>query len=153
MMPNNIAAHDRAHSRFESARAAGCLPPLADNYPLLGFSNIFAGIGVFGLRLTEQAKRLQGSPVVIRGYMAPPLSEHGKHFVLTRAPLHSCPFCDDGARWPDDAIPAYLDNDSHFVEPSRRIQVAGELKILSATESEQHALRIVRLVNARWQSL
>lgn len=141
------------HAGIRPASAFERLPAPTDNYERLRIGEIFLTIGVIGLRLSERARTLQGTPVVIRGFMAPPLTEQGRHFVLTKSPLQSCPFCDDGAFWPDDAVPVYLDRDSHFVEPSHPIEVVGELEVLNRMRTEPADLRLVRLVNARWQPL
>src|SRR4051794_29213978 len=138
--------HDQLHNPKGAVPAFDRLPAATDNYPRLRFRDIYATIGVIGMRLTEQARSLHGSPVVIRGYMAPPLADRGKHFMLTKGPLHSCPFCDDGARWPDDALPTLLDAESGFVEPSQAIEVAGELEVLSRAEAEANGMRLVRVV-------
>jgi hypothetical protein len=154
MIPRKAAApHLHIHAGIRPASAFRRLPAPTDNYERLRIGEIFSTIGIIGLRLTERARALQGTPVVIRGYMAPPLVEQGRNFVLTRAPLQTCPFCDDGARWPDDALPIHLDRDTHFVEPSHQIEVTGELEILDRMEAEALGLRFVRLVNARWQPL
>ncbi len=147
-------AHACVHKDFTSpAKSALRVATPTDNYPRLQFRDLYATLGIIGLRLTEQAKALHGRPVVIRGYMAPPLTDQGKHFVLTKAPLHTCPFCDDGARWPDDALPTFLSDESHFVEPDRQIEVAGELQVLSRAEAEAEGLRLLRLNNAAWKPL
>ena len=61
-------------------------------------------VGVIGLRLAGRARELAGEPVRIRGYMAPPDLERSNFFVLTRAPVITCPFCDPGTSWPDDVV-------------------------------------------------
>ena len=83
-----LKAHGLAHKTIaetlaptDFARAIGA----ADNYPRLSFGEIYATTGIIGLRLGEKAKDLAGQPVVIKGYMAPPLVEEGDFFVMTRA--------------------------------------------------------------------
>ncbi|MGH7036492.1 MAG: hypothetical protein ACREFL_22435 [Stellaceae bacterium] len=127
------------------------LPPGADNYPVLGFKDIYATVGAIGLRLGESARDLAGEPVRIRGYMAPPDLERSNFFVLTRAPIVTCPFCDPGTSWPDDVVLALLERDSAFVDPAQAIEVVGELELGAKLDPNTGAMRLVRLRDARWQ--
>ena len=133
------------------AHAFGSLPLSTHNYPLLGFKDIYATIGAIGLRLAERARELAGEPVRIRGYMAPPDLERSDFFVVTRAPVVTCPFCDPGTNWPDDVVLALLERDSAFVDPAQAIEVVGELELGAKLDTRTGGTRLVRLRDARWQ--
>ncbi|HEV8015811.1 MAG TPA: hypothetical protein VGP48_09775 [Stellaceae bacterium] len=148
-----ISQHGRNHPGLMPADAFAPLPPATHNYPLLGFKDIYATVGAIGLRLAERARGLAGAPVRIRGYMAPPDLERGDFFVLTRAPIVTCPFCDPGTSWPDDVVLALLERDSAFVDPAMAIEVVGELELGAKLDPCTGAIRRVRLRDARWQPL
>ena len=146
-----ISPHGQKHPGLQPAGAFGPLPPTTHNYPLLGFKDIYATVGVIGLRLTDRARDLAGEPVRIRGYMAPPDLERGDFFVLTRAPVVTCPFCDPGTSWPDDVVLALLERDSAFIDPAAAIEVVGALELGAKLDPATGAIRRVRLRDARWQ--
>jgi hypothetical protein len=148
-----ISLHGQKHPGLMPADAFGPLPPATHNYPLLGFKDIYATVGAIGLRLTDRARDLAGEPVRIRGYMAPPDLERGDFFVLTRAPVVTCPFCDPGTSWPDDVVLALLERDSAFIDPAAAIEVVGELELGAKLDPATGAIRRVRLRDARWQPL
>jgi hypothetical protein len=143
--------HGRAHGALLRAADIPRLPTAADNYPLLGFKDIYATVGAIGLNLTERAKDLAGTPVRVRGYMAAPIAERDTFFVLTRAPIFSCPFCDPGVGWPDDVVTALLETETGFLDPAVQIEVVGELDIGRRLDPRTGVTRLVRLRDARWQ--
>ncbi len=146
-----LSPHGRNHRALLPADAFAPLPTAHDNYPVLGFKDIYATTGVIGLRLGERAKELAGQPVRVRGYMAPPDAEMGDFFMLTRSPVIACPFCDPRVGWPDDIVLALLERDSRFIDPGHAIEVVGELEIGARIDPHTGALRLVRLRDARWQ--
>jgi hypothetical protein len=148
-----LSQHGRKHPGLLSADAFEALPPAAHNYPLLGFKDLYATVGVIGLRLADRARELAGEPVRIRGYMAPPDLERSNFFVLTRAPVITCPFCDPGTSWPDDVVLALLERDSAFIDPGQAIEVVGELELGAKLDLNTGAIRRIRLRDARWQPL
>ena len=152
-LPRLLSQHGRQHPGLLPADAFAPLPPATHNYPLLGFKEIYATVGVIGLRLGPRAKDLAGAPVRIRGYMAPPDLEQSDFFVLTRAPAITCPFCDPGTSWPDDVVVALLVRDSRFVDPAQPIEVVGELELGAKLDLRTGATRLVRLRDARWQPI
>ena len=94
------------------------------------------------MRLGAKAKDLAGQPVVIKGYMAPPLVDEGDFFVMTRAPVVTCPFCDFGSSWPDDIVLTQLEKPSGFVEPFQAIEVAGVLDLGAKPDARTGATRL-----------
>jgi hypothetical protein len=150
---HDLSAHGRRHAAVVDAAAFPPPPPGAHNHPVLGFADIYATVGVIGLRLGPGLRALAGGPVRVRGYMAPPIAEADDFFVLTRSPVTTCPFCDPGAQWPDDVVLALLERDSHFVDPSCAIEVMGELDIGAKVDPRTGATRLVRLTGARWHPI
>ncbi len=120
---------------------------------MLTFREIYATIGVIGLRIGEEARALAGQPVRVRGYMAPPVANRDSFFVLTRSPFLTCPFCDPAASWPDDVVLACLEKASAFVDPTLAIELVGELEIGPKPDPRTGTTRYVRLVDARWQPI
>ncbi|MCW5696201.1 MAG: hypothetical protein KIS96_05630 [Bauldia sp.] len=55
-------------------------------------------------QLSALTEALTGQPVVMTGFMAPPLKAEASFFVLTKTPLAVCPFCETEAQWPDDIV-------------------------------------------------
>lgn len=146
-----LSQHAKNHPGVLPADAFAPLPIATHNYPLLHFKDIYATVGAIGLRLGARAKDLAGGPVRIRGYMAPPDLEESDFFVLTRAPVITCPFCDPGTSWPDDVVLALLARDSRFVDPAQPIEVVGELELGAKLDLRSGGTRLVRLRDARWQ--
>src|SRR5262245_43831755 len=87
---------------FASAAAA------ADTTSLL-FEQLYQSSGVRGYVFSDVALGLRGKPVLMHGYMAPPLKPESRFFVLTRQPLALCPFCQSDAEWPVDIVVVYLE--------------------------------------------
>ena len=90
---------------------------------LLGFSDLYGSRGPLGLAFADAALRLRGKPVVMRGYMAPPLKAEAAFFVLTKEPVSLCPFCQSDADWPQDIVVIYpQDNGWRFHSAAERVR-------------------------------
>src|SRR5579864_6186880 len=150
-LPRLLSQHGKNHPGLLPVDAFAPLPMSTHNYPLLNFNDIYATVGAIGLRLGERAKSRAGEPVRIRGYMAPPDLEESDFFVLIRAPIVTCPFCDPGTSWPDDVVLALLKRESRFVDPAQPIEVVGELELGAKLDLRSGGTRLVRLRDARWQ--
>ena len=98
--------------------------------------------------LSESALGLNGSPVEIVGFMAPPLKAEAPFFVLTDIPMETCPFCDDIAFWPDNIIYATSDETLPMVPFDRQIRVAGLLDVGEAKDEATGFVSLVRLKQA-----
>ena len=98
--------------------------------------------------LTEKALALQGSPVEIVGFMAPPLKAESPFFVMTDVPMETCPFCDDIALWPDNIIYVTSSGVLPAVPFDRQIRVSGTLSIGEATDEATGFVSLVRLQDA-----
>ena len=148
-----LTPHGRNHGALITPDRVPRLPQATDNYPLLPFKDIYATIGVVGLRLGDRAKDLARKPARIRGYMAPPIVDAADYFILTRSPALTCPFCDPGSGWPDDVVLVQLERDSRFVDPAQPIEVAGIVDIGAKWDPRTGAVRLVRLEDAAWHTL
>ena len=106
--------------------------------------------------LTEQgdfspkAKALSGTPVDMRGYMAPPLKPEISFFVLTALPAAVCPFCDSAASWPDDIVLIQTARPIRAIAYDLLIQVSGILEIGTQTDPATGFVSRVRIGQARY---
>jgi hypothetical protein len=73
----------------------------------LRFQDLYGSFGPIGFEFSETARRLRGQPVVMRGYLAPPLKAEARFFVLCSQPVTLCPFCQSDADWPQDIVVVY----------------------------------------------
>jgi hypothetical protein len=130
-------------------------PPLtatsAEPCPRLSFAELYATQGVIGQRLSPKAQDLAGKLVTITGYMAPPLDFGAGFFVLTRAPMPSCPFCDPLVSWPDDPVLSVQRSAAGFCDPDMAIEVTGILDVGRKADPLTGAVRLVRLLDVEWR--
>lgn len=119
--------------------------------PELGFDDLFATTGLFGIEIAEPATALAGQRVRMGGYMSPSLQPEAGYFVLSRAPLPNCPFCDTAASWPDDIVLVMLRVPGVDIDqPSTHIQVSGVLALGEAPPPEPGLVAGARLTDAVW---
>src|SRR5215813_6336582 len=114
-----IAAIGTTLSRMPAARAG----------ETMRFEEMYKASGVLGLEMSDKLVALNGKPVDISGFMAPPLKAEAGFFVLTREPVSLCPFCNSDADWPSDIIVVYLREGVRYAQTNRAITVAGTLDI------------------------
>lgn len=144
-----LSRRDAMHVLVATALMAGTGQALAAN-PNLTFEDLYGKIGVLGLEFSQKVKQLSGSPVAMRGFMAPPLKAEADFFVLTKVPMALCPFCSSDADWPDDIVVVYLGEKQTFVQPSATIEVRGTLETGSWTDPETGFVSLLRLRDARY---
>lgn len=109
------------------------------------FDEFYDGYNVrTGLILSDKLLSLDGQPVVIEGYMAPPLKAELDWFVLTRIQLAYCPFCSTAADWPDDIALIYL-ADSTIRPTERPMRLYGTLEVGPSIDPETGMLSLVRI--------
>lgn len=106
---------------------------------------------VRGLQFSAQVKALAGQTVSMDGFMAPPLRASGDFFVLTKAPVSLCPFCNSDADWPSDILVVYLKSSQTFVQHNRPIRVSGRLEMGSYTDAATGFVSQLRLVDAEYR--
>lgn len=98
--------------------------------------------------LSDKALSLDGNPVEIVGFMAPPLKAESPFFVLTDVPMLTCPFCDEIAYWPDNIIYVTSNQELPVVPYNRQIRVAGTLSLGEKTDEATGFVSLVRLQDA-----
>jgi hypothetical protein len=120
----------------------------ADGLPGLAFNEIYRSEGVLGLELSAKTKALSGKPVRMLGYMAPPLKADARFFVLTRAPVALCPFCNSDADWPSDIVVVYPRERSGWSQDGLPVAVTGTLELGSRVDAETGFVSLVRVTDA-----
>lgn len=121
----------------------------AEEAARLSFLELYQSFGVLGLQFSEKVLRLNGRPVSIRGFMAPPLKPEADFFVLTREPVALCPFCQSDADWPADIVVVYLQGDVTFRSNTERIEVSGILQVGSKMDPKTGFVSLLRIAEAR----
>lgn len=142
---------------LSSALAAAALAVLAPRAALaatkLGFAELYGKISVLGLAFSDKTKALAGQPVEMQGFMAPPLKAEAQFFVLTEIPMSLCPFCSSDADWPANIVVVYLSEKQTFEQANRVIEVKGRLEVGSWTDPETGFVSLLRIVDARFQTV
>jgi len=102
---------------------------------------------------SDYALEMADKPILIEGFMAPPLKAESSFFVLTKMPMSVCPFCESEAEWPRDIVSIYA-RDIITVTPFNvPIEVEGMLKIGTYTDEELGFVSRVRVVDAtHWRA-
>lgn len=132
-----------------AAAAAGAVRPArAAAAQRLKFDELYAGIGIFGVQLSDRARQLEGQAVTIRGFMAPPLRADARFMVLTREPVSLCPFCQSDAEWPVDIVVVYLADRLDDYDAGHPVNATGRFELGSKTDETTGFVSLVRLVDA-----
>jgi hypothetical protein len=127
--------------------------PLGRAGEMLRFEEMYKAAGVLGLEMSDRLVALNGKPVEIAGFMAPPLKAEAGFFVLTREPVSLCPFCNSDADWPSDIIVVYLRDGVRYHQTNRAIAVTGTLEIGSKLDTKTGFVSLVRLIDADYHSI
>ena len=115
----------------------------------LSFKEVWAA----GMEFSEKTKQLHKKPVVMRGFMAPPLKPDSKFFILTKMPMAVCPFCESEADWPDDIILVRLDGRLEFVQYNIPIETTGVLEIGTDVDEETGFVSRLRIIGATFREM
>jgi hypothetical protein len=126
---------------------------LAASYAPLSFDDLYGKISVLGMEFSDKAKGLNGKPVAMRGFMAPPLKAEAQFFVLTEIPMSICPFCSTDSDWPDNIVVVYLESRQTFTQPNNTIEVRGLLEVGSWTDPETGFLSRLRIRQADYEAV
>jgi len=118
---------------------------------LLQFDQLYKSFGVRGYEFSDTLLGLEGKPVVMRGYMAPPLKPESRFFVLTGQPLALCPFCQSDADWPADIVVIYLRSTAPMIAGGEPVVVSGRLEVGSWTDPETGFVSQIRIVDATFR--
>lgn len=119
----------------------------------LSFAELYGPATVEGIQLSATAQALVGKPVILSGFMAPPLKAESDFFVLTRYPMSSCPFCSNAADWPVDIVLVTLGRAAEVVTPSYAIAVSGVLDAGLQVDAATGFASLVRIVQATWRKV
>lgn len=115
----------------------------------LRFGELYQASGVLGIKFSDAAERLAGKPVVMRGFLAPPLKAEAAFFVLSQRPVSVCPFCQSDADWPQDIVVVYPGTKSSaYRSGGAPVEVSGILELGAKVDPATGFLSQVRLVNA-----
>ncbi len=126
-----------------AAIAAAASPSLAAG-PIIQFRDLYSS----GTTFSPLALKLNGKPVRMRGFVAPPLKPDISFFVLTRFPMYKCPFCDVESEWPTNIV---------VVQPRKSIptdvsliDLQGRLELGTQTDPATGFVSRVRIADARF---
>ena len=119
----------------------------------LQFDQLYKSFGVRGYEFSDTLLGLKGKPVVMRGYMAPPLKPEIDFFVLTSLPTAICPFCDAAASWPDDIVLVKLSRPVRALAYDILLNVSGTLEIGEETDAGTGFVSLVRLRDAKYSKV
>ncbi len=114
----------------------------------LAFAEIYQAQTVRGLELSTKSRALAGKPVQMLGYMAPPLKPDVDFFVLTRAPVALCPFCNSDADWPSDIVVVYPRERAGWGQDGLPVAVRGTLELGAKVDARTGFVSLVRVVDA-----
>jgi len=116
----------------------------------LAFDELYDGNGILGLKFSDKLRRHDGQRVEMFGFMAPPLKAEAGFFVLTRAPMALCPFCQTDADWPADIVVVLLAEPQPAQPHQQAIRVNGRVEIGPRRDAESGFVSQVRLLDARY---
>jgi hypothetical protein len=117
----------------------------------LQFDQLYKSFGVRGYEFSDALLALQGKPVTMRGYMAPPLKPESHFFVLTGQPMALCPFCQSDADWPADIVVIYLESPVPMLSGGDAVIVSGRLEVGSWTDPQTGFVSQIRIVDASFR--
>ncbi len=115
----------------------------------LSFKEVWAA----GMEFSAKTKQLNKKPVVMRGFMAPPLRPDADFFILTKMPMAVCPFCESEADWPDDIILVRLEGQQQFVQYNIPIETTGVLEIGTDVDEETGFVSRLRITGGRFREM
>ena len=119
----------------------------------LAFADLYSAQTVRGLELSPRTRALAGKPVRMLGYMAPPLKPDVDFFVLTRAPVALCPFCNSDADWPSDIVVVYPRERGQWAEDGLAVAVAGVFDVGARVDARTGFVSLIRIIDASVQTL
>ncbi len=97
------------------------------------------------------AENTKGQRIAVKGFMAPPLKAQSPFFVLTKRPMATCPFCNDGDEWPDDLVAVYAKRIVDVQPFNVALVVSGTLELGDYKDPDTGFVSRVRLVNATFK--
>ena len=101
------------------------------------------------LSFSELARSLENGPIVVDGFMAPPLQANSTFFVMTKMPMSQCPFCETTVQWPDDILAIYTQRIYDVVPFNVPIRVSGVLRLTDFIDPDTGFVSRVQVTEAR----
>lgn len=117
----------------------------AQSLTVLKFSEMYSAVTVRGIEFSPKLRGLNGRQASMTGFMAPPLKPKLDFFVLTRAPMSSCPFCSTVADWPPDIVLVIMPDDQPLTPSTGALQVSGRLEYGVRKDETTGFVSLVRL--------
>ena len=106
---------------------------------------MYSKVTVRGIEFSPKLRAMSGKTVQMVGFMAPPLKPKLDFFVLTKAPMSSCPFCSTVADWPPDIVLVIMP-DGQVLDPSTgALKVTGKLEVRHQKRRPDGLVSLVRL--------
>jgi hypothetical protein len=102
---------------------------------------------------SDTAKRLTGKMVSMQGFMAPHLKVESDFFVLSNAPVETCPFCESEDQWIETIIFVRMKKRQEAAKSGDLIEVVGRLEVGPQTDAATGFVSRVRLVDATYRRL
>ncbi len=127
---------------FGSARAATA--------PQVRIGDLYIDPNAEDLEFSKVANDLNGKPVQVYGFMAPPLKPDLHFFVLASMPLNTCPFCDTAASWPSDILVVQLRHRQPVVGFDQALLVNGRLELGEAIDPDTGFVSRARIADAEY---
>ena len=119
--------------------------PAAQAQSSLKFSELYSKVTVRGIEFSPKLTGLSGKTVSMTGFMAPPLKPKLDFFVLTKAPMSTCPFCSSAADWPPDIVLVIMP-DGKLLDPFMgALKVTGRLEYGIKRDDQTGFVSLVRL--------
>lgn len=103
------------------------------------------------LSFSEIATTMEGEPITVSGFMAPPLKAESRFFVLTTRPMAVCPFCESEAEWPNDILAVYTKRLLKVVPFNVPLLARGTLELGAVKDEETGFVSRVRIVDATYE--
>ncbi|WP_425146301.1 hypothetical protein [Deinococcus sp.] len=112
---------------------------------VMKFSELYSNVTVRGIEFSPKLTGLAGKQVTMTGFMAPPLKPKLDFFVLTKAPMSTCPFCSSAADWPPDIVLVIMPNGKLLDPYMGAIRITGRLEVGIKRDDETGFVSLVRL--------
>ncbi len=112
---------------------------------VMKFSELYSKVTVRGIEFSPKLTGLAGQKVTMTGFMAPPLKPKLDFFVLTKAPMSTCPFCSSAADWPPDIVLVIMPEGRQLDPYMGAIRITGRLEVGIKKDDETGFVSLVRL--------
>lgn len=105
------------------------------------------------LSLSDHARSMAGTRIRVAGYMAPPLMDESRFFVLIDHPMPACPFCSPDLVWPTDTVAVYTRQAVKLSPFHVGVLTTGTLDLGLYTDPDTGFVSTVRLIDSTYDHL